>query len=115
MEPPSVQYATTRDGLRIAFTVFGEGPAFVALPSGPSHMSLGWRRPEGPPVFGPSARSAALLGERFRVVTFDRRGAGLSTRGLGPDHSYEDCLLDIDAVVNRLSLGRFILYGALHS
>jgi DNA-binding CsgD family transcriptional regulator len=35
----------------------------------------------------------------------------MSTRGLPEDHAMEDYLVDLEAVVERLSLERFVLYG----
>jgi DNA-binding CsgD family transcriptional regulator len=39
----------------------------------------------------------------------------MSARGLGPDHAYDDYMLDLEAVVERLGLERFVLFGGLLS
>jgi DNA-binding CsgD family transcriptional regulator/pimeloyl-ACP methyl ester carboxylesterase len=49
------------------------------------------------------------MAERYRLIQFDGRGQGLSSRGLGPDHTMQDRRLDFDAVVKRLNLDRVCL------
>jgi DNA-binding CsgD family transcriptional regulator len=49
------------------------------------------------------------LAARFRLVHFDGRGQGLSSRNLGSDHVGEHYWRDLDAVVDRLGLDRFVL------
>jgi pimeloyl-ACP methyl ester carboxylesterase len=55
------------------------------------------------------ARVAGRLENRFRVVTYDQRGHGDSTRG--PDYSLGAFLGDLEAVVARLHLQQCILIG----
>ena len=104
MEPPPVQYVKTEDGCDIAYTVTGEGMPFVFLPWPFSHRGLWWNTAFGRPV-------AEALASRFRLVQYDSRGQGMSMRGLPEDHTIEDYVLDLDAVVDRLMLDRFVLYG----
>jgi len=102
MEPPPVRYVTTADGFSIAYCVSGEGVPFVLMPNIWNHIQLFWRTPLRRPLY------EALAG-RFRLVQFDTRGQGLSTRGLGEDHTRESYDRDLEAVVDRLTLARFVV------
>jgi DNA-binding CsgD family transcriptional regulator/pimeloyl-ACP methyl ester carboxylesterase len=108
MEAPAVQYVKTEDGFDIAYTVAGAGMPFVFMPWPFSHRGLWWRTAFGRPI-------AEALASRFRLIQYDGRGQGMSTRGLPEYHAVEDYLLDLDAVVERLSLDRFVLYGGPNS
>ena len=75
MVAPAVQYVTTADGYSIAYGVSGDGPPLVFLPLTFSHVQLFWS--------GDTNLRAWLVGlsERFRLVQYDGRGQGMSTRG----------------------------------
>jgi DNA-binding CsgD family transcriptional regulator/pimeloyl-ACP methyl ester carboxylesterase len=51
------------------------------------------------------------LSARFRVVQFDMRGTGFSTRGLTAGVAMSDYMRDLEAVVDKLRLDAFIFYG----
>ena len=71
---PQVQYAKTSDGVSIAFSVAGSGPPLVyARTRASSHVQLDWR------TRLPGKLYEALAAHRT-LITFDRRGAGLSDR-----------------------------------
>jgi pimeloyl-ACP methyl ester carboxylesterase/DNA-binding CsgD family transcriptional regulator len=55
------------------------------------------------------------LAERFRLIAYDPRGQGLSTRGLSEDVCLEDFISDFEAVRERLGLQRFIMLGSCSS
>ena len=80
MEAPPVEYASTPDGLDIAYMTFGNGPIdIVVIPAYVSNLDLWWDRPE-------HARFADRLAPFARVILFDKRGTGLSSRLTGtPD------------------------------
>jgi pimeloyl-ACP methyl ester carboxylesterase/DNA-binding CsgD family transcriptional regulator len=104
LDAPPVQYVTTSDGCNIAYTVSGLGQPFVYVPNLATHALLSWERPN----LGDWWRA---LARRFALVTYDSRGSGMSTRGLRDDHSFDDYQLDLQAVLERLQLGRFVLCG----
>jgi DNA-binding CsgD family transcriptional regulator/pimeloyl-ACP methyl ester carboxylesterase len=108
MEPPPIQYVTTQDGFEIAYTVAGHGLPFVFVPWPFSNMAQIWSTRFGRPMLDG-------LAERFRLVQYDSRGQGMSTRGLPEYHSREDLVTDLETVVDRLRLDRFVLYGAVTS
>jgi pimeloyl-ACP methyl ester carboxylesterase/DNA-binding CsgD family transcriptional regulator len=99
-----VRFCTTRDGVRIAWSSRGRGPAIVKAPNWMNHVeldvhSLVWR---------------AWI-ERFEqsrtLVRYDARGCGLSDRA-PRQMSFATNQLDLDAVVEAAGLHTFMLYGA---
>jgi class 3 adenylate cyclase/pimeloyl-ACP methyl ester carboxylesterase len=107
MERP-IRFSRTHDGFDIAYWAMGEGPALVAMPSLPwSHIEREWSIP--------AVRSwYEAVGWGRRLVRYDGRGFGLSTRDV-PEVSLESDVSDLTAVVDALSLDPFDLYAGLHS
>ncbi|HEX6032552.1 MAG TPA: alpha/beta fold hydrolase [Tepidiformaceae bacterium] len=98
-----VQFATTDDGLCIAYTATGAGypvfwlPHFLA-----SHVQLEWEFPQ--------RFVYDWLAQRLTVVRFDCRGLGMSDREV-EDISLECRFRDLDAVARKLGFDRFALVG----
>ena len=73
MEAPETRYARS-DDVAIAYQVFGEGPFdLVWTPGALSHLDLAWEDEA-------KARFLHALAAFSRVITFDKRGTGLSDR-----------------------------------
>jgi pimeloyl-ACP methyl ester carboxylesterase/DNA-binding CsgD family transcriptional regulator len=102
MDAPPVQYVRTSDGYNIAFRVTGSGPPLLFIPPNLSDIDLVWR-------FYPQWLEG--LARRFRLIQYDSRGEGLSTRNLSPGVTMADFDRDIEAVVERLRLDRFFIWG----
>jgi pimeloyl-ACP methyl ester carboxylesterase/DNA-binding CsgD family transcriptional regulator len=102
MDAPPVQYVRTSDGYNIAFRVTGSGPPLLFIPPNLSDIELVWR-------FYPHWLEG--LARRFRLIQYDSRGEGLSTRNLSPAVTMADFDRDIEAVVERLRLDRFFIWG----
>jgi class 3 adenylate cyclase/alpha-beta hydrolase superfamily lysophospholipase len=103
LEPVEVQYAQSGD-LSIAYSVFGDGPLDVVfVPGFISHQELAW---DSPLMRGIYER----LGAFARVITFDKRGTGLSERTLGFG-SAEERMDDIRAVMDAVGCERAALIG----
>jgi DNA-binding CsgD family transcriptional regulator/pimeloyl-ACP methyl ester carboxylesterase len=111
MDAPPVQYVTTSDGYNIAYAVSGTGPALVFASAVWNHAQNNWLS-ESP--FSGRAPTLHTWAKRFRVITYDSRGQGLSQRGLAADHTSEAYERDLEAVVDHLKLERFTLHGAAH-
>jgi len=105
MEPPSVQYLRTSDGYDIAYSIVGEGLPLVFLPIVFSHLQAQWN-PHSP-LFHWFERFAA----QFRLIRYDARGQGLSTRGLPEQTSLFDLDRDLEELAEHLGLNRFVLMG----
>ena len=103
---PRIQYAKTKDGVRIALATYGDGePIVLATNHFASHVQLEWEQPLT------QASISRMVAERRMVVRFDPRGVGLSDRDVD-DLSLDAWRLDMEAVVDHLSLNRFALIGA---
>jgi class 3 adenylate cyclase len=98
-----IRFCTTPEGVRIAYAVLGEGTPLVYVPGWISHLELDWQLPltrEGWQAYAP----------HFRVIRIDKRGTGLSDRNVG-DYSLESRVRDLEALVEHLGLGEFMLSG----
>ena len=101
MDPP-IHYATTADGIGIAYWTLGEGQVLVVPPTLPSsHIELEWQVPGRRAAFEGLAHGA-------RVVRYDCRGMGMSQRDK-IDFSVEAAIKDLDAVVDRLEVEKFAI------
>jgi len=91
--------------MQVAYGVTGSGKALIFLPGVFYHVQLAWQYPglkewmEG-------------LAKRFRLIQIDPRGTGMSSRNVTDDHVREDYQCDLEAVIDRLKLDRFILFAA---
>jgi len=101
---PPVRYASN-DGLELAHRTVGDGPIDVAwVPDFLSHLDVMWEHP-APAHF---LRGLAGLG---RLVTYDKRGQGLSARV--PGHaSADDRARDLLAVLDAVGSERAVLVGS---
>lgn len=97
-----IQYATSADGVHIAYSVTGLGPPLVVMPVLPaSHLNLELELPLRGQWFEEMAK-------QFTVIRYDGRGSGLSDRAT-EDLALEAHLDDLKAVVDRAGLERFAL------
>lgn len=103
-EVPETSYAKTEDGVHIAYQVFGDGPVdLVMVPGFISHLEQAWESPA-------FAHLHRRLGSFARVITFDKRGTGLSDRtGSLPD--LDQRMLDVLAVMDDAGSDRAALLG----
>ncbi len=73
MAPPRVRFATTGDGVQVAFSVSGSGPPLFWIPHYlVSHVQAEWDFPQH--------FIYDWLSSRYTVIRFDNRGLGLSDR-----------------------------------
>jgi pimeloyl-ACP methyl ester carboxylesterase/DNA-binding CsgD family transcriptional regulator len=102
---PRIQFCKTSDGVRIAYSVEGEGPALLVCPELVESLAL---------VHLVPGRAAFLkeLGRGRRLVRYDTRGTGLSEREV-EDVSLAALVRDIEAVVARAGLEGLAIYATL--
>jgi pimeloyl-ACP methyl ester carboxylesterase/predicted glycosyltransferase len=97
---PDVQGVVERDGVRLAYEVFGEGrtPTVLLMPTWSIVPSRFWKAQVG------------HLARRYRVVTFDGRGSGRSDRPAGAA-AYTDgqYAADTVAVLDATGTGQAVL------
>jgi pimeloyl-ACP methyl ester carboxylesterase len=92
---PRISYARSADGVRLAFTTAGQGPALVFVPWVPfSNISMEWQSASLSGVFERLAR-------RLTVIHYDGRGTGHSQRDV-TDLSLEAMVADLLAVVDQV-------------
>lgn len=101
---PSIQYATTEDGVSIAYWKLGEGSPLIADVGPFSHVQREWDIPE---------RRAWLerQAENHTLIRFDHRGSGLSDRNVNK-LSVDAFSRDIAAVIDHAAIERAALFGA---
>jgi pimeloyl-ACP methyl ester carboxylesterase len=105
---PEVHYATTTDGVRIAYTDEGEGQALV-------HVSqLPWNHLERELDLPQWRAWHEALGSGRRYIRYDGRGRGLSDRE-GHTIGVETEVRDLEAVVEAAGLEAFDLYSGIQS
>ena len=102
-----IRFCTSADGPRIAYVTLGEGPRqLVVTPWSWQSISSELDDTYGGPFYN-------SLAEHCRVVSYDRRGVGLSDRERD-DFTFEADVRDLETVVDHLGLKRFILLGNFH-
>jgi len=98
-----IAFATTSDGVRIAYAVAGQGYPLVRSLGWFTHLEYEWESPLWRHVI-------EGLAQDFTLVRYDGRGTGLSDRKVD-SHSLERWMADLEAVVDAAGLERFALLG----
>jgi pimeloyl-ACP methyl ester carboxylesterase/class 3 adenylate cyclase len=100
---PETRYAES-DGLSIAYQVFGRGAQdLLIVPGIVSHLEANWQWPSYAQLMG-------QLGQCFRVITFDKRGQGLSDRFEGVP-TLEQRMDDLRAVMQAVGTPRAVIFA----
>lgn len=91
------QTTTSADGTTIAYEIHGDGPPLVSITGAIRHRS-----------FLPVRRGATIMGQQFRVFSYDRRGRGDST-----DTETWSLAREVEAVeaVIDAAGGQAVIYG----
>jgi pimeloyl-ACP methyl ester carboxylesterase len=92
------------EGLRLAYSTFGDGPPIVVGPRWVSHLEEEWDDPAQRPFYAELART-------HRVVRFDRIGCGLSDRTLEPRPTIESESRQLEAVIDAVG-GRAVVFAS---
>lgn len=99
---PEIRYAKSGD-VSVAYSVFGDGPLdLVVVPGFISHAELAWDDPG-------IRRFFERLASFARVIPFDKRGTGLSDRGVA--HTIDDYANDINAVMDAAGSKQAAVFG----
>src|SRR5215475_12278412 len=99
---PQVRYCTTTDGPSIGYWSIGGGETVIDAGQPPTHCEMEWR-------LAPMRRWYDRFAVHHRLVRFDMRGCGLSSREVA-EISLDTMVRDFEAVVNALRLERFVLH-----
>jgi pimeloyl-ACP methyl ester carboxylesterase len=99
--PARTQFATSKDGTRIAFDVTGTGPAVMLLHGGGQNRHV-WH----------DTGYVSRLSSEFTVVSVDMRGSGDSDKPANASaYAIDQLNDDLVAVANSAGIGRFTLWG----
>lgn len=98
-----IRFATTVDGVRIAYATSGHGMPLVRAAHWMTHLDWDWRSA----TFGPRIQALSRL---HRLVRYDGRGYGLSDWD-APPGTLDQGVHDLEAVVASAGLDRFALLG----
>ena len=105
---PRISYARSADGVSLAFTVAGDGPALVFVPWVPfSNLRMEWQNTFLNGIFEQLAR-------RLTLIHYDGRGTGHSQRDV-TDLSLDAMVADLEAVVDRAGAAQVSLLGQYNS
>lgn len=104
---PETQYARTADGVHIAYQVLGTGPPdLVFVGTWQSHVTASW---EGRWMSRPLGR----LSEFSRLITFDKRGVGLSDPiSLTDPPTLEERIDDVRSVMDAAESDHAAVFAA---
>jgi pimeloyl-ACP methyl ester carboxylesterase len=98
-----IQFCTTVDGVRIAYSLVGHGPFLVFPPGWVSHLQVQWEHP--------SARDYLEKGTRNHTFLFyDKHGCGFSERNR-TEFTLESEVRPLEAVIDHLKIKRLALFG----
>jgi DNA-binding winged helix-turn-helix (wHTH) protein/pimeloyl-ACP methyl ester carboxylesterase len=101
---PEIQFFTTSDGVRIAYTVGGSGPPLVRAIDWLNHLDFEWKNPHRRHWFSHIMRHNTLL-------RYDQRGSGLSDWNVD-DFSFERSLADFEELIATVGFDKFALVGS---
>ena len=100
---PEVRFAQSRDGVRIAWSQHGDGPALVRVGTWMTHLQHDWESVVW-------RHWLTELGDRFSFVRYDDRGCGLSDREV-PGLGLDAWVADLEAVIDASRHPRVTLFG----
>jgi DNA-binding winged helix-turn-helix (wHTH) protein/pimeloyl-ACP methyl ester carboxylesterase len=98
-----IRYCHTRDGVRLAYAIAGEGPPMVKTGNWLHHLEYDWESPVWRHVLQGLARSHTL-------VRYDARGNGMSDWDVD-ELSLDAWVSDLETVVAAAGIERFPLLG----
>jgi pimeloyl-ACP methyl ester carboxylesterase len=98
-----IHFCQTRDGVQLAYSRIGLGPAIVKTGNWMTHLEFDLESPIWRHLYRELSRD-------HTVYRYDARGNGLSDREI-PDISFENFVDDLEAVVNAANIERFALLG----
>jgi DNA-binding CsgD family transcriptional regulator/pimeloyl-ACP methyl ester carboxylesterase len=105
---PRISYARSADGVSLAFTVAGDGPALVFVPWVPfSNLRMEWQNTFLNGIFEQLAR-------RLTLIHYDGRGTGHSQRDV-TDLSLDAMVADLEAVTGQVGATEVCLLGQYNS
>lgn len=103
MTAQRIAFARSKDKTNIAYALSGDGPPLVRAGTWLTHVHHDWESPI-------MAHWLQYMSERHTLVRYDPRGCGLSQSDVA-NMTFDDWVDDLEAVVDRLELATFPLFG----
>ena len=100
---PSIQYTRRLDGVKLAYSIFGEGPVILCPAGWISNLAFFIEDPAIGKFFN-------SLSKRYSIILYDKHGCGQSDRDR-TEFTLESELLDIETIVDNLKLAKFSIFG----
>jgi class 3 adenylate cyclase/pimeloyl-ACP methyl ester carboxylesterase len=104
MVKPSIKFVKREDGVKIAYSIFGRGQPLVCPSPWVTSLSYIFEDPFAKQFWG-------RLAQEVMVISYDKHGCGQSDRNR-KDFTLETELLDLETVINHLSLQESNLLGS---
>lgn len=98
-----IRWFTASDGVRIAYTVGGQGPTLVRTIDWLNHLEFEWKSPF-------LRRWLSEVMRHNTLVRYDQRGSGLSDWNVA-DFSFERTVKDFEELVDAAGLDQFAILG----
>jgi pimeloyl-ACP methyl ester carboxylesterase len=98
-----IEFFTTSDGVRLAYTIGGQGPVLVRTIHWLNHLDFEWKSPLLQQWLSKIMRHNTLL-------RYDQRGSGLSDWNVS-DFSFERTVQDFEELVDAAELEEFAILG----
>jgi len=99
-----IRYATSGDGVSIAYAITGQGPPLVRGGHWLTHLDLDWKSPVWRPMLD-------RLGRHHTLYRYDQRGTGLSSRDF-PGRGIDEFVDDLRSVVDATGAERVPIFTA---
>jgi len=99
----TIRFCTSRDGVRLAYGIVGQGPVLVKAANWLSHLEYDWNSPVW-------RHWLTGLAEHHTLIRYDERGCGLSDWNV-QEFSLDAWVVDLETVVDAMELERFPLLG----
>ena len=108
VQPPDapdqeVEFFTTSDGVRLAYTIGGQGPVLVRTIHWLNHLDFEWKSPL-------LQQWLSKIMRHNRLLRYDQRGSGLSDWNVS-DFSFERTVQDFEELVDAAGLEEFAILG----
>jgi DNA-binding SARP family transcriptional activator/pimeloyl-ACP methyl ester carboxylesterase len=96
-----IRYFLSRDNVRIAYAIVGDGPPLVWTATFLRHLEFDWQSPIW-------QHWLDALASRYTLIRYDERACGLSDWNVS-DISFDAWVRDLEALVDHLGLNQFRL------
>ena len=98
-----IRFCTAPDGVRLAYSMIGQGPPLIRTGNWMTHLEFDLESPVWRHLY-------RALAKNYTLIRYDARGSGLSDRSVD-EISFDAFVSDLEAVVDATGIRRFALLG----